>query len=75
MTSKDKVKEIYPRAYTEKHQTKNPLRKEYYYLIWSSRLREEKVRLGEGSTEAKAWKDALEWIEEIGEKDLKTEEK
>jgi len=59
MTSKNKVKEIYPRAYAEKHQTRNSMVKEYYYLIWTSRLIEEKVRLGEGTTEAKAWKDAL----------------
>lgn len=65
MTSKDKIKEIYPRAYAEKHQTNSQLKKEYYYLIWTSRLREEKVRLGEGTTEAKAWKDALNNLEKI----------
>jgi len=58
--TKDKIKEVYPRAYAEKYQKRNPLAKEYYYLIWSSRLKDEKVRLGEGDTEAKAWKDALE---------------
>ena len=65
--TKDKIKEVYPRAYAEKYQKRNPLAKEYYYLIWSSRLKDEKIRLGEGDTEAKAWKDALE----LAEKELK----
>lgn len=59
MTSKDKVKELFPNAYSERYQTNNGFRKEYYWLIWSSRLREEKRRLGEGDTEAKAWKDVF----------------
>ncbi len=71
MAAKDKVKEIYPNAYAEKFTKRDPLAKEHYYLIWSSRIREVKARLGEGATEAKAWKDALEWIEEKA----KTEEK
>jgi hypothetical protein len=64
MAAKDKIKEVYPRAYSEKYKA-NAMAgdKRTYYLIWSSRLRDEKIRLGEGDTEAKAWKDAMYWIE------------
>lgn len=70
MAVKDKIKEVYPRAYAEKY-TKNSVFKEHYYLIWTSRLQEERKRIGEGATEAKAWKDALPWIEDSAEKELK----
>jgi len=73
MAAKDKIKEVYALAYAEKYTKRNPLAKEHYYLIWSSRLREERRRLGEGATEAKAWKDALYWIEESREEETKTE--
>jgi len=68
MTSKDKIIEVYPKAYAEKYTERNPLNKELYYLIWTSRKTEEKARLGEGTTEAKAWKDALYWIENSSDK-------
>lgn len=66
MKAKDKIKEVYPKAYAEKYKKKNPLVKEHYYLIWTSRLFDERRRIGEGATEAKAWKDALYWIENAG---------
>jgi hypothetical protein len=58
MTSEEKVKEKYPKAYAEKYQSKMWGGGEVYYLIWSSRLREEKIRLGEGKTESSAWVNA-----------------
>jgi hypothetical protein len=64
MSSKDKIREAYPRAYAEKYKTNGVVgNKESYYLIWSSRIRADQLRLGEGLTEAKAWKDALYWID------------
>lgn len=72
MTNKEKVIKLFPKACSERHQTRNPFNKEYYWLIWSSKVREEKIRLGEGSTEAKAWKDAWEkWNSQ--EQEIKTE--
>lgn len=63
MSSKDKIKEVYPKAYAEKYKTNSILdNKECYYLIWSSRTKVDQLRLGEGLTEAKAWKDALYYI-------------
>lgn len=58
MTSEEKVKEKYPKAFAEKYQSKMWGGTEEYYLIWSSRKREEKYRLGEGETKSKAWVNA-----------------
>lgn len=71
MATKNRIKEVFPRAYAEKYTKRNPLNKENYYLIWTSRLQDERKRIGEGATEAKAWKDALPWIEDLAEKELK----
>ena len=60
MSNKDKVKELYPNAYSEKYKANSILGdKTAYYLIWSSRIRKGQIRLGEGTTEAQAWKDAF----------------
>ena len=63
MTSEEQVKEIYPRAFAEKYQSgKIAGMQETYYLIWRTYKREEKIRLGEGDTKTKAWKNAKEYI-------------
>lgn len=62
MKNKDKVKEKYPDAYAEKFQTTHRMSETIYFLIWEKPLWTGKNRLGEGDTEAKAWKDAWEKI-------------
>lgn len=64
MSNKDKVKEVFPQAYAENYKTRDPFDKSGYYLIWSSNIQRERRRLGEGKTEAKAWKDAMYWVTE-----------
>jgi hypothetical protein len=58
MTSEEKVKEKYPKAIAEKYTSKMWGSGETYYLIWSCRNRDEKIRLGEGETKSKAWVNA-----------------
>lgn len=58
MTSEEKVKEKYPSAYAEKYQSNTWGLGEVYYLIWSRRNNQHKIRLGEGKTKSKAWVDA-----------------
>lgn len=74
MTSKEKIKEVYPKACAEKYKTNAVVGdKESYYLVWSSFRGG--TRLGEGATEAKAWKDALTWLEYLAEKENNKTEK
>lgn len=48
MTSKEKVKELYPDSRAEKYKTRDPLTNTYYYLIWDTYKLSERRRLGEG---------------------------
>lgn len=63
MANKDIVKKRYPQALAEKYKT-NGFFSKTYWLIWDTwkRSSPNRSRLGEGDTEAKAWKDALENI-------------
>jgi hypothetical protein len=58
MTSKEFVKEKFPKAYADKQYDREWGGKTFYFLIWSCRDRETKIRLGEGDTESKAWVNA-----------------
>ena len=64
MTSEEKVKEKYPKAYAERYQSKMWGGLEEYYLIWSSRIREDQRRLGEGKTKSSAWVNAKNTLSE-----------
>lgn len=55
-TAKDKVMEAYPKAHATKHVRQTV--KTAYWLVWDARL--DGKRIGEGSTQAEAWKNALE---------------
>lgn len=55
-TAKDKVRATYPKAHATKH-TRHGLKGDYW-LVWDQRLNSK--RLGTGTTQAAAWKDALE---------------
>ncbi|MGA9651950.1 hypothetical protein [Pedobacter sp.] len=61
MANKDKVIAQYPKAYSEKFTTQG-WNKTTYFLIWKERIATQKERLGEGDTEAQAWKDAWDTI-------------
>lgn len=58
MTSEEKVKQKYPKAIAERYQSKLWGGLEEYFLIWSCRNKETKIRLGEGKTKSSAWVDA-----------------
>ncbi len=66
MTSKEFVKEKFPNAYSDKQYLREWGGKTSYFLIWSSRDRDTKIRLGEGYTESKAWVNAKEEIIHYG---------
>lgn len=55
-TAKDKVRAAYPKAHATKH-TRHGLKVDYW-LVWDQRLNSK--RLGTGTTQTDAWKDALE---------------
>ncbi len=62
MTSKEFVQEKFPKAYADKQYLREWGGKTIYFLIWSCRDRDTKRRLGEGTTESKAWVNAKEEI-------------
>lgn len=55
-TAKDKVRDSCPKAHATKH-TRHGLKGDYW-LVWDQRTNPK--RLGTGTTQAAAWKDALE---------------
>lgn len=55
-TAKEKVRSIHPKAHATKH-SRDGLKGDYW-LVWDQGLNSK--RLGSGSTQAAAWKDAFE---------------
>ena len=58
MTSEQKVRQKYPRAYAERYLSGM---QEAYYLVWSS-YGQDKIRLSEGKTKSNAWVNAAKNI-------------
>lgn len=54
-TAKGKVREAYPKAHATKHIRQGV--KTVYWLVWDARI--DGKRIGTGTTEGEAWKDAL----------------
>jgi len=63
MTDEKKVKEKYPKAFITKIKGRGSS-PTVYFIVWSNPLMEEKKRLGDGETKAKAWKDAMYFLQE-----------